>query len=348
MGPSLRFVLSSAFLSLLAVLAPTRAEATCDATPVAVCPDDTALNCEPFDSESCATPARDPLPGTCLADGTPCLGCQYCDFECPTLTCDPVPSPCSLVVESTYRLNGKTCPGCAFCKQCPAPVACPPVDPLCPADAIVHDAFPFETITCPGCARCSLTWECGNGIVEAPEDCDPGADASDDCCTSGCRFEAPTHVCRESTGPCDEADRCTGDTRSCPADAPAPEGTSCGGTDRCSGGAYCERGACAEQPALDCDDGEACTDDVCEAEACVHVALEGCLPEPDGGRIDAGAVDAGPSAADGGDAASDGGLATNSDGGTTSTASGGCGCEASGFPPCTGLVLALRRRRRSR
>ena len=57
----------------------------------------------------------------------------------------------------------------------------------------------------------------------------------------------------------------------------------CGGTcgecddeDLCDGEEICEDGQCIDGTALDCDDGNVCTDDSCEAlQGCVHVALDG-------------------------------------------------------------------------
>jgi hypothetical protein len=89
---------------------------------------------------------------------------------------------------------------------------------------------------------------CGNGIVEAGEDCDPGKDSSSiccnsttckftsgsvcdplssQCCTSKCTFAPPTQVCRPSKdSQCDAAEMCTGNSSACPSDVTAPNGKS--------------------------------------------------------------------------------------------------------------------------
>src|SRR5882762_5751830 len=89
---------------------------------------------------------------------------------------------------------------------------------------------------------------CGNGIVEAGEDCDPGKGVnstccdsatckftagsvcdptSSQCCTSQCTFAPATQVCRPSKdSQCDIAETCTGNSSACPADVTTPNGKS--------------------------------------------------------------------------------------------------------------------------
>ncbi|KAH8153908.1 uncharacterized protein LAJ45_01675 [Morchella importuna] len=101
--------------------------------------------------------------------------------------------------------------------------------------------------------------ECGNGIVEAGEDCDCGGtdgcgnnsccnpttckfvdtavcdDANEDCCR-GCQFASASTVCRASNGPCDPAETCSGNSSTCPTDVIANDGTDCGTNLRCASG----------------------------------------------------------------------------------------------------------------
>jgi hypothetical protein len=87
---------------------------------------------------------------------------------------------------------------------------------------------------------------CGNGIVEAGEDCDPGKGVNSSCCdvttckfrtgavcdpesslccTSQCTFAPSTQTCRPSKDTqCDIAETCTGNSSACPADVTAPNG----------------------------------------------------------------------------------------------------------------------------
>jgi hypothetical protein len=92
--------------------------------------------------------------------------------------------------------------------------------------------------------------QCGNGIVEAGEECDCGGvsacgtnpccdpttcqftaksvcdPSNEDCCTSTCQFASNGTVCRASTGICNPQEVCSGTAASCPADTTAPDGLS--------------------------------------------------------------------------------------------------------------------------
>ena len=102
---------------------------------------------------------------------------------------------------------------------------------------------------------------CGNGIVEAGEDCDPGIGSnstccdvstckfkngavcdpdSSPCCTGSCAFAPTTQVCRPAKdAQCDTAEMCTGTSATCPPDVFSPNGKSCG-----SDGLACASGQC--------------------------------------------------------------------------------------------------------
>src|SRR5947208_1236134 len=112
------------------------------------------------------------------------------------------------------------------------------------------------TITSAGWAADIATYKadsnCGNGIVDAGEDCDQGASngTAGSCCSASCRFVTSRTICRAAANACDVAESCTGSSATCPADAVKAAGTAC------------------------TDDGNPCTSDVCDGTSvtCTHPA----------------------------------------------------------------------------
>ena len=103
-----------------------------------------------------------------------------------------------------------------------------------------------------------VTGECGNGVLEAGEDCDDGNLAAGDCCSSTCTIEPASTVCRAAAGTCDAAETCTGSSATCPADAPQPNGTSCDDGNACTSDESCQGGACTGGSVATCPLCEAC------------------------------------------------------------------------------------------
>ena len=75
---------------------------------------------------------------------------------------------------------------------------------------------------------------CGNGVLESGETCDDANVANSDCCSTTCQFEVA--------------------------------GASCSNDDACDGEETCDgAGTCLVGVLLECDDGDACTRDLCDA-----------------------------------------------------------------------------------
>ena len=113
-------------------------------------------------------------------------------------------------------------------------------------------------------ATCTL--ECGNGVVDPAEECDDGAanGTLGSCCTSTCDFEAGGTACRLAAGECDVAETCSGSDGKCPTDGVQVGGVGC------------------------TDDGNACTDDICDGvgAACTHPANWASCDDRDGCTTD--------------------------------------------------------------
>lgn len=117
---------------------------------------------------------------------------------------------------------------------------------------------------------------CGDGLVQAPEQCDPGPDVAGDCCTATCEFEAETTPCTGDGEEC-TLDQCNA-AGVCTNVGNAANGTPCDDQNACTEPDQCTDGVCGGA-ARDCDDGVACTDDSCNpAVGCLNI---GTIESPD-------------------------------------------------------------------
>jgi hypothetical protein len=186
--------------------------------------------------------------GACVS-GSPldCSGpCQVCD---PQLGCIP-------------KEDGAACDDGNACTQgdhCSG-TACVPGTP-------VTCASPCLTGTClpgTGCQPLPASTSCDDGTVCTVGDHCSGTDGT---CIAG----APLA--------CDDGNPCTADAcdaaRGC-THAPLPDGTICPAVDRCHGPARCQAGGCDSGPEIQCNDGDFCTDDLCDPhQGCVYPQVTG-------------------------------------------------------------------------
>jgi MYXO-CTERM domain-containing protein len=129
--------------------------------------------------------------------------------------------------------------------------------------------------------RCVPATGCVQDPVEGP--CDDGNDSTTvDACTDGvCVGSAPKTAGRGT--PCSDRNPCTS------GDLCDDEGLCVGEDVACVEGT-CSRQTCCGSGAVDCEDDDPCTDDVCDdEEGCLHVDRCG----PHGGVADAGPTDGG-------------------------------------------------------
>ena len=141
----------------------------------------------------------------------------------------------------------------------------------------VTDLAPGETVVIKAVARDALSRtttiqvsgsssnsECGNGTVDAGEQCDDGNTNDGDCCSATCQFESAGSSCSDANA-CTTVDVCDG-VGQCVGSAPVV----CAPSDQCHDAGVCDSGTglCSDPPAPSgqpCDDGNACTaDDQCD------------------------------------------------------------------------------------
>jgi hypothetical protein len=167
---------------------------------------------------------------TTCADGTTVNSQQCCPLS--ANTCD---------AGGQYIMNPSTSPGVTKFSPCTIGNIC---------TAIGRNSVKIGCLAANKDVSTITGSQCGNGIVEAGEDCDCGGasgcannaccdattckfksnavcdPSNEDCCTSSCQFSGNGTVCRASTGICDPQEVCSGTSATCPQGATTPDGMS--------------------------------------------------------------------------------------------------------------------------
>jgi len=216
----------------------------------------------------------DEKPGICDADGE----CQRTNSLCGTAEqqCPLSSGPCCTDT-CRLRTDGEICganpPPCRAFQHCnerdaTCPAGFPPALDATPCDdgnfcngvdscsagaCTVHSSRPAgvacQTGTvagaCDGAGNC-VAAVCGNGKIEAGEDCD-----GEECCTSTCRFKGPTEPCGIETRSCHEQPLCNGREATCP-DVPrlSGENSTCSDDNECTDVDTCHQGECIPGKAI--------------------------------------------------------------------------------------------------
>jgi hypothetical protein len=261
---------------------------TIDACAAGVCVGGPALACD--DLEPCTVDSCDPQAGGCVftarPDGSACQGADLCMVGgvCEAGVCGgakpatcAAPGPCT--VASCNPLTG------CVAKSAPDGAACDDGDPCTQPGLCAGGACAALPVACKDGNPCTID-SCdatSGGCVHVPaaEDapCDPPSPclASGTCqagqCAGGEPVVCPALPCQLAA--CDEV------TGACEIVSIDADGTACD-AGPCTLGGVCADGVCAKGQPVDCDDGDACTLDVCDPATggCHHPPLS--CPEPTG------------------------------------------------------------------
>jgi hypothetical protein len=254
-----------------------------------ICSAGTPLNCD--DGNTCTADSCDALLGCQnppVADGTACADADLCngDETCQSGTCTPgAPLSCddgeSCTADSCDALLGCQNAPVADGTACNDGDACTTIDE-CTAGVCVGGGSPFDCDDLDPCTAdsCDPVLGCQNVVLPDGTPCvDGNLCNGDETCQLG--------VCTAGTPPdCDDLEVCT--TDSCDPvlgcqNTAVLDGTACGDGDLCNGDETCQLGVCSNGTPLNCDDGELCTVDGCDAVlGCQNIPLADGSPCADG------------------------------------------------------------------
>lgn len=191
---------------------------------------------------------------------------------CPSDASDPSHEGCfrgECVGASCIPGADSSCPS----RQCDAAADCPAVMTSCAAAQCVEGTC-FVTLDDAACEPgqwCDAEEGCTEACVTLAQCASDEVCIDEQCRTSRCGDGVLDPRVGEF---CDSADdpRCEECRIRCAADAECDDGDACNGPEACDPGA----GFCVVGEAPTCDDGEACTEDICDVDAgCVHRLTDG-------------------------------------------------------------------------
>ncbi len=231
---------------------------------------DCAAGCDEM-SDSCL-----PAPGgtLCTDDGNPCTD-DICDAfgNC---THPPNSAPCEDGIACTVgdQCGGGSCqPGTPDDSFCIDGDIC--TDDVCAIG--VGCTNPFNTAPCDDGDMCTVADACASGVCTGGPSCGDGtvqAGCGEECdppdgvtCDASCIAIVCGNGIIQPGEQCDDFNAVDGDCcdSSCQLDAP---GAACGDSDVCNGVETCDgAGTCVPGTPLNCDDGDLCTQDICDPVA---------------------------------------------------------------------------------
>lgn len=241
------------------------------------------------DSDACTTDACEPLTGACTHSAVDCAdadlctvdtcdpssGCQHAPKDCgdsdlcTTDSCDPATGACQHAPKNCS--DGSVCtddscdPATGACQYAFNTASCDDANACTQNDTCQNGSCSGQTISCDDNNVCSIdTCDPTSGCAHSPAPATVVCDLDSDLCTldhcSGVDLSCSAGLRKD----CDDGDVCTNDSCN-PATGACQHAfntASCDDLDPCTTGDRCDLGLC-RGTAVVCDDGNFCTEDVC-------------------------------------------------------------------------------------
>ncbi|KAI7862047.1 Metallo-peptidase family M12-domain-containing protein [Spinellus fusiger] len=208
---------------------------------------------------------------TCPCSGSSCSCCPLSDTQC-SADGEYIMNPTSNVSSNAFS----SCSISTICNSYPRLSSC------------LED---------PNSRKVQTLEMCGNGLVEAGEECDSGGEETSCCnaatcklkagavcddlnhpCCNQCQIRPSTFACRPASSLCDVTEYCTGNSSSCPTDQYNPDGQSCGNGLQCASGACTSRDEQCKSRGVSLNVTSACSSAGSECRLyCSNPSASGCI-----------------------------------------------------------------------